>query len=439
MMAQCGPFEQRPALAVAVSGGVDSMALLHLAHGWAQARGGKVTALTVNHQLRPEAADEAAQVGLWCKSLGIAHHVLAWQPPVLRNNIQEQARTGRYALLTQWCREQQVLHLFTAHSRDDQCETLFFRLARGSQLEGLAGMPLVTDLEGVRLVRPLLHHSKQELIAAMQGVGQSWLEDPSNKNSAYTRNYIRLQLANHDPDMQLSRQTEKLAGHFSNIRNALFLHNVSSLTNSVSLYPEGYAALNMAEFTVLTTEAARRLLAALIPALNGSYHPPRPAALQRLYQALCEGRKCSLAGLVFIPAKRQVWVTREMAVLPKALPLLNQHWKGLWDSRFRIFFENKASDKISDNVFSLRFLGKAGLDAAFEQIMPPSSMRILPALRALPSLWHLEELVCVPHMGYQNTKFDNICFEAMFCSVKPLAGSPFFGFNTYLANPLQER
>src|SRR5689334_12818293 len=162
-MARFAPFEVNPELAVAVSGGADSLALALLADRWARACGGRVTALTVDHGLRPEAAREARQVGRWLKASGIRHVILRWSPPAMKKtatarlaNLQAAARDARYELLCGWCRQHAVLHLLLAHHRDDQAETLLLRLARGSGLDGLAAMAPLVERSAVRLLRPLL-------------------------------------------------------------------------------------------------------------------------------------------------------------------------------------------------------------------------------------------------------------------------------------------
>src|SRR5579863_2293243 len=136
-----GPFERRPLLAVAVSGGADSLALALLASVWAKARRGRVVALTVDHRLRRESTGEARQVGRWLRRLGIAHEILTWKGPYPQGDVQAAARAARYALLEAWCHTAHCLHLLTAHHREDQVETFWLRLARGSGLDGLAAMP----------------------------------------------------------------------------------------------------------------------------------------------------------------------------------------------------------------------------------------------------------------------------------------------------------
>src|SRR5579862_5165729 len=156
-MAAVGPFERHPTIAVAVSGGPDSLALALLADRWARARGGRVVALTIDHGLRAESATEAAVVGRWLGARAIEHHVLVWRDPPrgagTAPNLQARARAARHELLQRWCAAADVLHLLLAHHQDDQAETVLLRLGRGSGVDGLGAMAPVSYAPPCRLVR----------------------------------------------------------------------------------------------------------------------------------------------------------------------------------------------------------------------------------------------------------------------------------------------
>ena len=127
-----GPFESQPHLAVAVSGGSDSLSLVLLASHWAACRGGKVTALSVDHGLRAESRLEVEQVKKWMRIKGIDHHILSWEERKPVSGLQAAARNARYKLMTDWCREASVLHLLIGHTLDDQAETLLLRHEKAS-------------------------------------------------------------------------------------------------------------------------------------------------------------------------------------------------------------------------------------------------------------------------------------------------------------------
>lgn len=182
-----------PALVLAVSGGPDSTALLVLAARWRQRRkrGPALIAVTVDHGLRPESAREAAAVKRLARSLAVPHRTLRWTGPKPRTGIQEAARTARYRLLAAAARKAGARHVLTAHTRDDQAETVLFRLARGSGLGGLAGMARVTTLAGVALVRPLIAVPKARLLATLAGAGIAFADDPSNRDPRFLRPRLR--------------------------------------------------------------------------------------------------------------------------------------------------------------------------------------------------------------------------------------------------------
>ena len=184
-------------LAVAVSGGPDSMALLALA---AAAWPGAVIAATVDHRLRASAADEAAMVARVCAELGVPHAVLVGDAPPAGASLQAQARALRYRLLIAWAREAGAAALATAHQADDQAETFLMRAARGAGLSGLAGVRLARRIDGAALVlvRPLLDWRRAELRAIVRRAGLPFVDDPANEDPRHDRTRFRRLLNEHE-------------------------------------------------------------------------------------------------------------------------------------------------------------------------------------------------------------------------------------------------
>lgn len=176
---------------IAVSGGPDSLALLILA---AAARPGRIEAATVDHGLRPEAAEEALFVAGICATLGVPHSILriGWSQ-LPETAIQERARQQRYRLLGYWAEERALDALATAHHADDQAETLLMRLARGSGVRGLAGMRPRSIAPGshLPLVRPLLSWRRAELEQLCARAGLNPVDDPSNRDERFERVRVR--------------------------------------------------------------------------------------------------------------------------------------------------------------------------------------------------------------------------------------------------------
>ena len=166
--------------AIAVSGGIDSMVLLHLS----ATCNSKFTPiiLTVNHGLRSEAAQEALFVYQHSQNLNLKCHILNWHGEKPQSNIQSSARQIRYSLLLQWCHQNQINYLMVAHQKNDQAETIMMRLERGSGLDGLTGMQECTYLNGICVLRPLLDVSREELIHYADTKNIIWIHDVSNDN-----------------------------------------------------------------------------------------------------------------------------------------------------------------------------------------------------------------------------------------------------------------
>ncbi|MBQ0824066.1 tRNA lysidine(34) synthetase TilS [Microvirga sp. HBU67558] len=181
-------LSQASGIVAAVSGGSDSTVLMHLLARWA-ASGSRPPVLiaTVDHGLRPEAAAEAVFVGWEAAALGLPHTILAWTGDKPRTGIQEAAREARYRLLVGHALQADATHLVTAHTRDDQAETVLMRMARGSGLAGVAGMRRETDRSGIRHVRPLLDWPKAALLDLCRERGWPFVEDPSNASELYAR------------------------------------------------------------------------------------------------------------------------------------------------------------------------------------------------------------------------------------------------------------
>jgi tRNA(Ile)-lysidine synthase len=186
-------WKSAPAIVLAVSGGPDSIALMWLAARWrrALARGPRLVAVTVDHGLRAEAAREARQVKRLAHSLDLPHRTLRWNGAKPKTGLPAAARAARYRLLAKAARQSRATHILTAHTRDDQAETLLMRLLRGSGIAGLAAMARESERDGLRLARPFLDVSKSQLIATLKKAKVEFAEDPTNLDTTYTRPRLR--------------------------------------------------------------------------------------------------------------------------------------------------------------------------------------------------------------------------------------------------------
>ncbi|HWK46079.1 MAG TPA: tRNA lysidine(34) synthetase TilS [Stellaceae bacterium] len=396
-MTALAPFEPAPLLAVAVSGGRDSLALALLADRWARARGGRVIGFTVDHGLRPEAAAEAAQVGAWLTARGIAHHILTREGPVPVSDIQAAARQARYALLRAACRDHGILHLLVAHHLEDQAETLLLRLARGSGVAGLAGMASLVETGDCRLLRPLLGVSRRRLEATLRGCGQPWIDDPSNRNPAYARVRLRDQAAGL---AALGLDPPRLAGTARQLgmaRAALERAADRLLAEAVSIHPAGFARMDHAVLARAPIELALRAVAAVLATIGGTEYPPRFDRLERLWRRLSgpePARAATLGGCRLLPMGEGILVLREAAAIAGPAPLETAGI--LWDGRFTAKLVTGSSGA---GTFRIAALGPAGVASIGVAAGHCSGIprRIRPVL---PGVWSDRGLVAVPHLGW---------------------------------------
>jgi tRNA(Ile)-lysidine synthase len=216
-------WKSAPALLLAVSGGPDSVALMWLAARWRRAmtRGPRLIAVTVDHGLRREAAREARDVKRLAKALDLPHRTLRWTGVKPKTGLPAAARAARYRLLAKAARAGGATHILTAHTRDDQAETLLMRMLRGSVIAGLAAMARESEREGVLLARPLLDVSKSQLVATLNKAKIAFADDPTNRDAAYTRPRLRALLPVLAEEGGDSRNLARLALRLARANTAL--------------------------------------------------------------------------------------------------------------------------------------------------------------------------------------------------------------------------
>jgi tRNA(Ile)-lysidine synthase len=287
-------LENSRGLILAVSGGPDSTALLVLAARWAKRlkNGPKLVAVTIDHGLRPQAAREAAAVKRLARKLGIAHRTLHWRGRKPKTGLQEAARAARYRLLAQAAASAGYAHILTAHTLDDQAETVLFRLARGSGLMGLAAMaqvsplPVGADRMGF-LLRPLLHVPKVRLVATLQAAGIGYSEDPSNLDPRFTRSRLRALMPHLAREGLSAHGLSRFAARMRRA-DATIEFAVAAARDALAPEPwpeRGPVKFDTGGFASLPAEVAVRLLGRAI-ARTGSEGPVELAKLESLYAAM---------------------------------------------------------------------------------------------------------------------------------------------------------
>ena len=422
---RCGPFEPQPLLAVAVSGGADSMALVLLAQAWARTRRGRVLALTVDHALRPESRAETRTVARWMKRRGIAHRTLRWRGAKPVSGLQAAARDARYRLLGDACRAEGALHLLLAHTRDDQAETVVLRLAAGSGPHGLAAMPSVLEYAGHRVLRPLLGVPRARLRATLAAHGQAWIEDPSNRDERFAR--IRVRRAIASTGRSHAAALASAAGELGRFRAGQERRIAGVLARAVQIFPEGHARLDPAALAAAPAEIGWRALAAVLATVGGLAHAPRGEAVRRLHAGLRAG---SLGGgrtlgrCRVMPDAAGWLILRETRGISSARLRAGDKAPSRWDGRFTVQLQSRRKR------FALGPLGAAGWSELVRRQPELRALAIPYAARlALPALRDGQGLVSVPGLGYRRgvgrQKAPILAFEP----IRPLAPALFAALN----------
>lgn len=329
------------ALAVAVSGGADSMALALLLDQWCRDRGVTLHAFTVDHRLRAEATGEAAQVATWLGARGLKHDTLVWDDGAARATLaasaQADARDARYRLLIEACRTRGISDLALAHHADDQVETFLMRLARGSGLDGLTAMAPVAVRNGARLIRPLLGFAKVRLEATCRAAGQLWISDPSNADRSYAR--ARFRQAREILAAE-GLSNERLLATITHLRRAQ-----SAIESSIAALAERALAVDRhgafifqaAAFCATAEEVSLRLLARVLTAAAGADYGPRFEKLVRLHDRLRRdiAFRATLAGCEIERSGGLIRISREVAAITDERAIAPGQ-SIVWDGRFRV-------------------------------------------------------------------------------------------------------
>lgn len=365
-------------LGLAVSGGSDSMALMHLVQRWG---GATLHVATVDHGLRPEATTEAAMVGDVARSLGLPHVTLHWQAWDGRGNLQDSARRARLGLLRDWAARSGLDAILLGHTRDDQAETVLMRLARGSGVDGLAGMAARRADASVLWLRPLLDISRAELREWLRAQGIPWCDDPSNDDPRFDRIKARQALAT------LGLDTARLAETAQRMAEARIVLDLaaSEAARRLGRAEHGDILFQRPAFDALPADTRHRLLAEALCQIGSTPYRPRLAALQSALQA----PRATLHGCLITRGMDWWRVTREAHAVrdTEATP---DH---LWDNRWQVFAPAGMSPSEDMQV---RALGPEGLAVCSDRAawrLPRMS------LLASPSVWQGTRLIAAPLAG----------------------------------------
>ena len=306
-------------IALALSGGGDSTALMRFLGHWAQVAARSNTnsslhALIVDHGLRGSSAGEAKKVAARARAAGWRPHILKWTGEKPESNIEDAARKARYALMGKWCQKNNAKFLSVAHTRDDVAETFLLRLGRGSGVDGLSAMRALAPypMDGfteLGIARPLLDFGREELRSYLEKEGIVWLEDPMNENPRFSRVRVRALMPALEAAGISQQRIVDAARHLARAREALDADANQLLREYTHMDAQGTIFVDRRALIAVPREIGLRALSKLIVEVSGAVYRPRFERLSALYSALYETerfRARTLHGCRMGPAPRRL-------------------------------------------------------------------------------------------------------------------------------------
>lgn len=388
-----------PSIAVAVSGGPDSMALLMLLVRWCNIIGKNAPALyvlSVDHGLRSNSATEVDLVAEVCQQYGLKHQAFFWDGKKSKGNISAKSRDARYDLMCSWCQQQAISHLLVAHTLDDQAETVLLRLARGSGVDGLSAMALSRLWNSTLIYRPLLGVERSRLRHLLEDVSCPYVTDPSNHNLKYDRVKIRQALEVLEPLGITSQALADTADRLRQAREALDVMAAQAIAETVVIDNAGYCVLSAHDLVTYPYEIKRRVVGRILRAVAGRDYAPTHSSLDSLIEWIVDQGTSTrtLGGCLFMMRHQNIWVMRETGRNDLPEMFIEPGQCVLWDNRMKISLSVE-----SETPLTIKALGVEN----YARLKPglESNLHVPSALGAgLPSFWHDHELIAVPHLNY---------------------------------------
>lgn len=390
-------------LAVAVSGGSDSLALMLLAQAWSLQSGKALKVLTVDHGMRAESGAEARFVRDIARRNGLDHQILQWTTPRPQGNLQKAARDARYHLLAQARGEARVI--LTGHTLEDQAETVLMRLARGSGVDGLTGIlerrwcPEGSAGQGYWIMRPLLNIKREALRDYLRGQGQTWVDDPSNDNTDFERIRLRKSMPLLSELGLTSEALAQTGKRMAQVRASLE-QRVLAICRDAVVVDCGDLIIEHAIFARYDREIQCRVLEHCLGWVSSADYMPRSNVLSAALNTILEEKGTTLHGCLISVSKGKIRMCREYQSIADIVMSCERGQSRTWDHRW--FFSFKKNQEKSCGSMHIRALGHDGA----RQLRQLSDTNLpFQSLKSIPGCFCDTQLVAVPYF-MENSEID---------------------------------
>ena len=357
---------------IAVSGGSDSMALLHILTDWESAAKPNIFVASIDHGLRSESKSEVEFVKKICEKKKVEHVSLAPHTKLSKaqGNLQDNARSARYQLLEKWAISKNLQCILIGHTLDDQEENLLMRFFRGSGVDGLVSMEEVVVRNEILWIRPLLKSRKEDLRNYLRNNNYSWIDDPSNFDDKYQRVKVRTLLQQLKSNNIIASNFVKTADHMLRASKLSKETAISSSKSLLSCNGVGQITFEGRKFSKLFEDTQYRILAGIISWFSGVFYKPRFSQLENLHRKIISDRNlagATLGGTVFKKKNGIVTVTRELASVKEDHLIKNQ--KLIWDNRWLVTLKSRVQSKLYIKPYGLVSydFNKMFIDSKFDE------------------------------------------------------------------------
>ena len=277
-------FEKNPHIAICVSGGVDSLALLILMNKWIKKKKGLLTVLHFNHKLRDNSKKEEFFVKNICSQLKVVFKAFSWNVPRQKSSIMKNARDARYKKFIEYCSKEGIISLMTAHHRDDCLETYLMRKKRKYATLGLNAIPTQNIQKNLQILRPLIDICKKRLINTCKINNFNWISDPSNENNKYERAKVRKYISSLNQNCFKNINVDFRNSQIENTKIEKKLNNF--LINNLSFFDYGKFILKKDKLLENCQSLQIEVIKRILVTCSGTIYPPKTLSVKSLVRKI---------------------------------------------------------------------------------------------------------------------------------------------------------